>query len=109
MQHKSESPVQLISFQRLVKQFYKKNIINNYGRKGQFSNSTDLRLFQCKRSPSADIGFPRGGRQPVSQKLHENVENWTKKGGAHPKNYYVDPPLVTADISGGEVLRQLRL
>ena len=28
------------------------------------------------------------------QKLHENEENWTERGGSRPKFYYVDPPLV---------------
>ena len=52
----------------------------------------------------ADPGFPRGGgaNSPggaqtynfakFSQKLHEIERIWTP-GGAHPKFYYVDPPL----------------
>ena len=57
----------------------------------------------------ADPGFPRGGgaNSPggggaptydfakFSQKLHEIERIWTRGGGggAHPKFYYVDPPL----------------
>ena len=48
---------------------------------------------------------PRRGRQlpggaptydfaKISQKLHEIERILTPRGGAHPKFYYVDPPLV---------------
>ena len=48
---------------------------------------------------AADPGFPKG-HQPErgdanllsGQNFHEHDENWT--GGARPKFYYVDPPLV---------------
>ena len=55
----------------------------------------------------ADPGFPRGGgaNSPgvptydfakFFQKLHEIERIWTDpQGGAHPKFYYVDPPLLT--------------
>ena len=55
----------------------------------------------------ADPGFPRGGgaNSPgggaptydfakFSQKLHEIERIWTPRGGARPKFYYVDPPLL---------------
>ena len=54
----------------------------------------------------ADLGFPQGGgtNSPggmptynfakISQKLHEIERIWTPRWGAHPKFYYVDPPLV---------------
>ena len=55
----------------------------------------------------ADPGFPRGGgaNSPggaptydfakFSQKLHEIERIWTPRGGgARPKFYYVDPPLI---------------
>ena len=57
----------------------------------------------------ADPGFPRGGgaNSPggaptydfakFSQKLHEMERIWTPRGGgARPKFYYVDPPLLDA-------------
>ena len=57
----------------------------------------------------ADPGFPRGGgaNSPggaptydfakFSQKLHEIERIWTPgEGGARPKFYYVDPPLLCA-------------
>ena len=52
----------------------------------------------------ADPAFPRGGgaNSPggpndfakISQKLHEIERIWTPRGGARPKFYYVDPPLL---------------
>ena len=59
-----------------------------------------------KVSPVADPGFPRGGGAnsrgaptydfaKFSEKLHEIERIWTPSGGARPKFYYVDPPLVT--------------
>ena len=54
----------------------------------------------------ADQGFPRGGgtNSPggtptydfakISQKLPEIERIWTPGGGASPKFYYVDPPLL---------------
>ena len=54
----------------------------------------------------ADLGFPRGGgaNSPggaptydfakFSQKLHEIERIWAPRGGARPKFYYVDPPLI---------------
>ena len=58
-----------------------------------------------KKNPGVDTGYPRGrhqpqrGSQPTIQpnfpnKLQENEENWTQGGGARPKFYYADPPLI---------------
>ena len=59
----------------------------------------------------ADLGFPRGGGAncpggaptydfaKFSQKLHEIERIWAPRGGgARPKFYYVDPPLVGVKI-----------
>ena len=60
----------------------------------------------CEKYAVADPGFPRGGgaNSPggaptydfakFSQKLHEIERIWARGGGARPKFYYVDPPLV---------------
>ena len=60
----------------------------------------------------ADPGFPRGGganspgagRQHTilpnfPQKLHEIERIWTPRGGARPKFYFVDPPLLSLLLS----------
>ena len=56
----------------------------------------------------ADLGFPRGGganspggRQHTilpnfPKKLHEIERIWAPGGGARPKFYYVDPPLISS-------------
>ena len=51
-------------------------------------------------SPGRGRQLSGGGWAPtydfakISQKLHEIERIWTPKGGARPKFYYVDPPLL---------------
>ena len=48
----------------------------------------------------ADLGFPEEGRQhTISPKFPKNcmkLKEFGPQGGARPKFYYVDPPLVLA-------------
>ena len=55
-------------------------------------------------SPRRGRQLSRGGAPTYdfvkfSQKLHEIERIWTPGGGAHPKFYYVDPPLKLATLS----------
>ena len=42
-------------------------------------------------------GAPTYDFAKFSQKLHEIERIWTLRGGARPKFYYVDPPLLKCD------------
>ena len=70
-----------------------------------FQYFCDLCVAQMVCYAVADLGFPRGGGAnssvgggganipKFSQKLHEIERIWAP-GGARPKFYYVDPPLL---------------
>ena len=57
----------------------------------------DIRQWRIQDFPEVGAPTPRGAPTydfaKISQKLHEIERIWTPRGGAHPKFYYVDPPL----------------
>ena len=48
-----------------------------------------------RRGRQLSGGAPTYNFAKFSQKLHEIERIWTPRGGAHPKFYYVDPPLAS--------------